>query len=78
MTEQAVHSVLLPLVPQQLPPRHTPLEHELLEEHVAPLPLVDTEDVQMPLNPTYVVESDTYVYVVKGVISHGQPGLLGQ
>jgi hypothetical protein len=24
------------LEPQQLPPRHTPLEHELLEEHVPP------------------------------------------
>ena len=33
---QSAHPVLLPLVPQQLPPRHTPLEQELLEEHVPP------------------------------------------
>ena len=33
---QSVHPVLLPLEPQQLPPRHTPLEQELLEEHVPP------------------------------------------
>jgi hypothetical protein len=33
---QSVHPVLLPLAPQQLPPLHTPLEQELLEEHVPP------------------------------------------
>ena len=27
---QSVHPVLLPLAPQQLPPRHTPLEQSLL------------------------------------------------
>ena len=33
---QSVQPVLFPLAPQQLPPRHTPLEQELLEEHVSP------------------------------------------
>ena len=33
---QSVHPVLLPLGPQQLPPRQTPLKQELLEEHVIP------------------------------------------
>ena len=35
-TAQFVHPVLLPFGPQQLPPRQTPLEQELPEEHLPP------------------------------------------
>ena len=33
---QSVHPVLLPSAPQQLPPLHTPLDQELLDDHVPP------------------------------------------
>ena len=43
-----MHPVLFPLAPQQLPPRHTPLEQELLQEHVPPSDVLEAE--QLPLD----------------------------
>ena len=45
---QSVHPVLRPLEPQQLPPRHTPLEQKLLEEQVEPSDVPPPEEVPPP------------------------------
>ena len=52
LESQSVHPVLLPLGPQQLPPRHTPLEQSsLLEEHVPPSDFLEAE--QLPPDRVY-------------------------
>ena len=46
-----MHPVLLPLAPQQLPPRHTPLEQELPEVHMSPSDFLVAE--QLPPDKVY-------------------------
>ena len=56
LESQSVQPVLLPLEPQQLPPRHTPLEQSLLEEHVPPSGFCEKHSLPVLVYPLEHVE----------------------